>query len=305
MKFNEILIEISQNCNLSCIMCGFGRENNSPEKFMPFEQFKIIFDQIKGLSNVVRINGRGESTIHPQFKKILRYAGDCGVRISLFTNASFCNPEIIKLFELYEVQLFISIDATKKELIEQIRRGVNFEQIESNLRELKKLKTRPFIVFTLQELNINEIGPIAQFSLEHECNLIFNVVRRDQGIESFKNLVEQNKIYLEKEFGVAKEMLEKSSLICQIPDQIAGVIINEKKATTCGSKNVCPALSQELCVYYNGDVGPCNMFNPYFYGNLFENTLLEIWNGEKRREFMISHKSFYYCKNCACLMEDK
>ena len=65
--------------------------------------------------------------------------------------------------------------------------------------------------------------------------------------------------------------------------------------------NSCPALDKELCILYDGTATPCNMFNPYVYGNVFEQSLEEIWKGDARTNFLASHKDYYYCKNCANL----
>ena len=65
---------------------------------------------------------------------------------------------------------------------------------------------------------------------------------------------------------------------------------------------VCPKIKKELCVLYNGDITPCNMFNPYVYGNIHNESIEEILGGEKRKWFEKNHKSYYYCNNCACLV---
>lgn len=62
IKLKEILIEISQNCNLSCIMCGFGKENNNSKKFMSFDNFVKIFDKVKDNTQSVRLNA-GEKAL--------------------------------------------------------------------------------------------------------------------------------------------------------------------------------------------------------------------------------------------------
>ena len=64
-NLEELLIELSQNCNLDCIMCGFGKRNNSRDKFMSFEDFVEIYDKLGDKADKIRLNGRGESTIHP------------------------------------------------------------------------------------------------------------------------------------------------------------------------------------------------------------------------------------------------
>ncbi|MDO4729462.1 MAG: SPASM domain-containing protein [Bacteroidota bacterium] len=86
------------------------------------------------------------------------------------------------------------------------------------------------------------------------------------------------------------------------PDQLAGMQLNIISSTqTHGTMQSCPALNTELCVFFDGTVTPCNMFNPYIYGNIFKNSLSEIWSSQKRLDFLASHKNHYYCKNCSNL----
>ena len=63
----------------------------------------------------------------------------------------------------------------------------------------------------------------------------------------------------------------------------------------------CPAIERELCVLHDGTVTPCNMFNPYEYGSILEDSVEELRAGESFRWFQSNHKSHYYCRNCACL----
>jgi len=86
------------------------------------------------------------------------------------------------------------------------------------------------------------------------------------------------------------------------PDQLAGIQLKVTKPTqTHGTMQNCPALEKELCIFYDGTTTPCNMFNPYVYGNIFKQTLEEIWQSPERNKFLTSHKSHYYCQNCANL----
>lgn len=296
-ELDEILIEVSQNCNLNCIMCGFGYLNNRKDKFMSFETFKSIFEQLK--AKRIRLNGRGESTIHPDFVKILDYSAD-KASLNLFSNGNYINDEINERFIRYKVQLFYSIDAPTKVTLEKIRKGVKYERVIHNLLMQKNNSVRPFICFTLQEENFDLIEDIAKFAIKYNCNLIYNVVRRDVGYELFLDLVSKSIEYLQDSLSKVKVLFSDNDLIVNIPDQIAGYKIFDT-STTCGSKAECPAIDKEIFIAYNGDVGPCNMFNPYVYGNLNDESIDEIWNGEKRKKFILNQHSYYYCKNCACL----
>jgi MoaA/NifB/PqqE/SkfB family radical SAM enzyme len=285
-------------------MCGFGREHNAPQKFMKYNDFIDIFEKIKKHTMTIRLNGRGESTIHPNFKEIVKYVGDSGRKISLFTNGNYQDIEINQLFIQYEVQLFVSVDSASKNVLESIRFGADFDRINSNLDALLRLKDRPFIVFTLQEANFNEIISIAEYAISKNCHLIYNVVRRDHGMEPFVDMVIENEVNLSNSFDIALDMMNKRGLTCLTPDQIAGISLKTTKVSTYGSQTMCPALNREICIYYNGDVGPCNMFNPYRYGNINIDSFDDIWNGKNRESFIIEHKKHYYCQNCACLLEE-
>ncbi len=306
MKFEEVIVELSYNCNLSCTMCGFGKHVNPfhKSKFLPFESYKEILEQIGGISNTIRLNGRGESTIHPDFKEILDYTKKRfpQLNINLFSNMSFGNDKILQSLIKNDVQLFISMDSANKQNLVAIRRGAKFEDIVNNIKKLKSLSKRPFIIFTIQEENLFEIAEIAKFAFESNCHILFNTIRRDKGIEVFVKLVEDNKGKIKQQFNQVAELYNDSNLQYHLPDQLAGITLNSEYAKqTHGSMKNCPILDRELCILFDGTVTPCNMFNPYIYGNIKEQGLKEIWEGSKRKDFLTSHKYHYYCNNCANL----
>ena len=306
MKFEEIIIELSYNCNLSCTMCGFGKDANpfSKSKFLTFDDYKKILQQIGDKTKTIRLNGRGESTIHPDFTKILYYTKEKypNLNINLFSNFSFKNRRILEALIENNVQLFISLDSPNKDELIAIRKGANFQFIIDNIKDIKHLQNRPFVIFTIQEANIHRIFDIAKFAFDNNCQILYNTIRRDAGIETFVNLVNKQSTNISEQFKKVEELYSTSDLQCLYPDQLAGINLKLSNPTqTHGTMQRCPALDRELCILYNGTTTPCNMFNPYVYGNIFKQTLSEIWNSPERLEFLTSHKSHYYCKNCANL----
>lgn len=305
-EFEEIIVELSYNCNLSCSMCGFGNEVNpfSKSKFLALEKYKNILHQIGDKTKRIRLNGRGESTIHPKFIDILNYTKEQypEIVINLFTNLSFRNKKIIEALINNKVQLFISMDSSVASELTDIRKGAKFHFIEENIKRLKDLANRPFIIFTIQEANIHRIYDISKFAHNNNCHILFNTIRRDEGLGPFIKIVKEQIENISKEFGKATELFSSSNLQCLYPDQLAGINLNVLKATrTHGSMKSCPALDRELCIFYDGTITPCNMFNPYVYGNIFKQSLEDIWSSSERLDFLITHKSHYYCQNCANL----
>lgn len=302
IKLNEVLIEISQNCNLSCIMCGFGRENNRNDKFLSFDSFKMICDKIAPYTDNIRLNGRGESSIHKDFIPIIKYTYSKNKQITLFSNLSFKNYKIIESFLLTNPQIYISIDSPYKDNLESIRRGAKYENIISNLESLNTLAKRPFIIFTMQEINYTQIVPIAEFALYYNCGIIYNAIRRDSGVSEFSNIIKSNIDTIKKDFEYVRKLFLNHNLTALIPSQIAGINLFDYK-NTCKEKDICPNIQKELFIHYDGNVGVCNMFNPYIVGNIYKQSLEEILYGEKMQKFIKQHKIDAYCKNCACLKD--
>jgi MoaA/NifB/PqqE/SkfB family radical SAM enzyme len=287
-------------------MCGFGKDVKSFNKnhFMSFEKYKAILHQVGDKTKTVRLNGRGESTIHPDFIEIVNYTKQNfpQLNINLFSNFSFNNQRIIDVLITNCVQLFISMDSPNANELFAIRKGANFHFIENNIKQFKELYNRPFIVFTIQEVNIHRIFEMARFAFENNCQILYNTIRRDEGIEIFIEAVKQNYSSIINQFEKVHQLYGSSELQYLYPDQLAGVKLQVEKLTkTHGTMKQCSALDKELCILYDGTVTPCNMFNPYIYGNVFNQSLNEIWGNKERKVFLNSHKSYYYCQNCANL----
>lgn len=305
-SFKEIIVELSYNCNLSCSMCGFGKAVNpfSTSKYLSIEKYEAILNQVGGLTETIRLNGRGESTIHPDFIRILNFTKNLypKLNINLFSNFSFNNIEILNSLVDKGVQLFISLDSTEEDELADIRKGSRFKSILKNIEKVRNLSKRPFIIFTIQEVNIHRIFDIGNFAFQNDCHILYNTIRRDRGIESFVSIVHKNIQSIVEQFDNVHFLYKNSQLRCLYPDQLAGVYLNGvKPSRTHGSMESCPALENELCILYDGTITPCNMFNPFIYGNIFELDLNEVWEGKNRIDFLKSYKDHYYCKNCANL----
>ena len=309
MQYTEIIIELSHNCNLACTMCGFGREANPPakDKFMPKERFFALARSLAPKAQAIRLNGRGESTIHPDFLEMLswlhrEYPALC---INMFSNMSFRNADIINALIDCGVQLFISLDSTNAQTLANIRVGANFGYIADNIRALKAAKRRPFIVMTVQEKNLAEMEEMGHFALENDCSIICNTIRSDEikYIQGFIDRLRENPASVASALQAVQSAYKSAPhLQCLVPDQMAGVALPlETQQKTHGSLSCCPALETELCIFFDGTVTPCNMFNPYVYGNVFSTPLDEVLRGEKRSWFLQNYKSCNYCKNCANL----
>lgn len=84
----RLVLELSRNCNLNCSMCGFGGRPINSTLFMHSIVLQRLIDEYLVAVEEIRLNGRGESTLHPDFVPILQQVRESfpHARLTLFTN---------------------------------------------------------------------------------------------------------------------------------------------------------------------------------------------------------------------------
>ena len=84
----EVVLEITNHCNLACIMCP--RLNmKRPTGYMEIDLFKSIIDQIKDYAELVYLSGGlGDPMLHPKYPEMVNYSRKNDVRVGMSTNAA-------------------------------------------------------------------------------------------------------------------------------------------------------------------------------------------------------------------------
>lgn len=296
----RLVLEISHNCNLNCIMCGFGGQPIDKNKFINEDLLEKIFTEKEFLSKIteIRLNGRGESTINPNFPEIVAKVADYfpDARLSLTSNLMFSNENIVEIMNDYKIDLLISVDSSKKNDYEAIRKGSNYNLLIKRLKKIEK----GHIIFTLQQRNIEQIQSMGEFAQEYGFGFILNIIRVDDPIykQEFCKLLSIKSELIIKQIEALHSIIPADKLF--IPDQIWGRKIPENLATTITSWSLskCPNTLEEIMISYDGFIFPCNMFNPHTLGNMNEGSLKKIWNSKKRRHFLENYRDNYYCQKC-------
>lgn len=306
-KPKRLVIELSHNCNLNCIMCGFGGKVINKKKFIEkriVEKLSLEKDFFSDI-NEIRLNGRGESTINPDFPKLVTLIKNIfpRSRLSMTTNLMFKNDKIMDLINENNIELVISIDSPEKEKYEFIRKGANYKTL---IRRINKIK-KGHVIFTLQKYNINDIKNMGEFTAKLNLGFILNVIRVDDEKykKEFTHLLSVKWNSLLQQVEALHNLIPFNKLF--IPDQIWGKKIPDELVTTktSGSLPICPNVKDELMISYNGVIHPCCMFNPFIYGNIaYDNLIQSIWNSYKRKTFINSYKTNQYCQHCEYMIHE-
>ncbi len=88
-----INIELTNHCNLRCLICPHGHDLIKKKGYMDVAVYKKIIDEISEcpdwVPNRINLVGVGESLLHPAFMEMAKYSKQAGYTQILTTNAFF------------------------------------------------------------------------------------------------------------------------------------------------------------------------------------------------------------------------
>lgn len=245
-------IELSDACNLRCIMCTQGIEDGVKGAGPMDTAFaKKMIDQgaDHGLRSI-KVNWRGESSLHRDLVEVIRYAKSRGILdVQMNTNGiPFTAERIRDVIEAGLDRVIFSMDGATKETYERIRVRASFEKLRENVMHFWRIRgqmgrVRPFIRIQMVRMKENA----------HEVQ---------QFIEMWKPYVDDIRI---------SDVSNRGQGDVNVGDQIAV------------ARAVCPQPWQRMIVARDGRVLPCcsDWHMEWVIGDAKAQPLQEIWTGER------------------------
>ena len=297
----KILLELTNNCNLDCIMCGVGRNPYDAKKNLSLDLVKSLCNDVLKKVSYLRLNGLGESTILPNFLEYLELISGLPLQLEIVTNLNVKNQLVWKKLIDANTNFLISCDSSNPRIYETIRRRASFSVFKHNLKLLSDSISHPLqaqIIFTLMKININEIQGVMEMALDFGLGgVIINVVKSEANNQKW---IDNNFDLILQLFYKASSFAKKHGVKLKLPDHLGNFLIDTEISNP-SSKNQCFNPWKEVYIRYNGDATVCNMLNPYIYGNLNLMSFEDLWSGANSQMFRklantrIKHP---YCKDC-------
>ncbi len=216
----EMTFEISNTCNLECIMCNgefsnLIRKNIEKLPDIPDYYNEYFFEEIKEfLPHLKRVRFMGgEPFLIKQYAPIMSFLvnKNPSCKIHIQTNGTILNNAVKQIIESKNVEISISIDSLQKETYEKIRKNANFEKVISNLNYFSE-RAKMFnqlinINFCVMYDNWMEVPSIVKFCDKNKftLNLIPVDYPRISSLRICKKKYLQNilKYSIENYFGIS------------------------------------------------------------------------------------------------------
>ncbi|MEE3343695.1 MAG: radical SAM protein [Bacilli bacterium] len=170
---NQLLyatIELTNACNFKCKHCYLGSKKDF--KFINKNELFKLLDELKKLGCISLILTGGEPLLHPDFKEIYTYAKKKGFLITLFTNGSLLDDDIVNLLKLYKPAMIeISLYGTNKTTYKRFTsRDFNFDKLKDNIKKLRDNNIRVRFKTVLLKQTYNQIDKMNKIAKELNCD---------------------------------------------------------------------------------------------------------------------------------------
>jgi len=257
--------------------------------------FKKIIDDIAPICNTIGVSYCGEPLLNKDIFKMVRYASDKGMCVSMLTNGVLLNADARNgVLDSGLNFMAISMDGASKHTYESIRIGASFETLVDNIRLFVKERNHRRLSYPSIDLQM----VVTQKNI-HEVDA-FKKLARDLGVERayLKSLhIDRSKEDVDYVKNLEKDYFVNSTTL---PTRY---IVNKQGNLELKDKGLCPQKVRTPVITTDGDVLPCcfNIFGEQVLGNIANQRFLDIWNSGKYIDFrcnLAMHRKLTMCANC-------
>jgi len=338
----QVDIKITNACNLRCKTCAqwgeagymLGAPSSVVREIVPLDVYKRMVDDISGLRPWIYIWG-GEPFLYPDLLPLLTYMKQNRLIGSVVTNGVFLAKHTEELVDIGWDALALSLDGTR-EIHDTIRGRVGtYDQLMASVRAIqdekkKRSRHKPSIILitTVSKDNagyLEEIFDVGE-ELGIDLMLLYYAWFTTEEIGHRHEAVMQQRLGITpkawKGYLWSFDEIDPGSVVESVRQ------IRSKKYSfpyllipDLGYEDIpryyqepANTFGYERCVYPwmatdimpNGDVAPCRDYPDYVVGNIKEDSIINIFNGERYRKFRTALKEagglFPICARCCGLM---
>lgn len=300
-KISALQFELSSRCNERCIHCYIpnGKKNNGFD--MPLSKVKSILDEFAALGGIhVTLSG-GEAFLHKDLIEICKYCREKDLKISILSNLIALKEEHIKDLKAVNLSLIqVSLYSMNPEIHDFITKVKgSFHKTVNAIEMLVAADIPVQISCPLMKANKEGYEKVLEYAQSLKVKAQTDYIMMAQADLNTDNLA--NRLSLEETEKVIRTIIEtdidyreKTLKQASISEEMEFDLERYKNQPLCGVGY------DNCCITANGDVYPCAGWQDYVLGNVYKQSLQEIWeNSERIKELRkVTQASFPQCLEC-------
>ena len=282
-------IEPTNHCNLKCPECPSGLGSlTRPLGLMKTEFFQKLVDEISVKGFYLQLFFQGEPYINKNLPRMIRYAQEKHMYVSVSTNGHFINKDNAdEILEAAPDKIIYSIDGLDEESYQNYRVGGTFAQADDGLKALTQRKKylglkKPFVElqFIVMKQNEHLLDKVLEYGRESGVD---KVVFKTMQVSSYRNALN----FLPVNEKYRRYEVESDTF------KVKGKL-----------KNKCFALWRTSVITWDGRVVPCcfDKDAAFELGMLNGHGFSSVWNSDKytafRQNILANRQGMDMCSNC-------
>ena len=281
--FQGVALEITKRCNLRCRHCYLAAGEVAGQELSTLE-IKALLAAVRAAGGVSAAIGGGEPLLREDWLEIVQHALDCGLLVSLGTNATLVDERRAAQLAALPIKVQISLDGASREVHDSIRGEGSYAATVAAIDRLVRAgKARDLVVaFTPMRPNVHEVEAIVDFARVR----LIPVVQFPPLTPSGRARERWSALLLDED-----ETLRFWDTVARRAEQLHGEM---DLLADCLAMNIHQAgrpyqctIGSQLRIDPEGNVYPCQCFHygeEFSLGNLRNQSLAAMIAGEKLRD---------------------
>lgn len=298
---SSLQFELSSRCNERCIHCYIPNEKKNKGFDMPTAKVKSILDEFAAMGGIhVTLSG-GEAFLHKDLIEIARYCREKDLKISILSNLISLKDEQIQALKevnlsLIQVSLY-SMDPDVHDFITTVKGS--FERTKSAIEKLVAADIPVQISCPIMKANRHGYDKVLDYAKSLKIKAQTDFIMMARSDLDTDNLA--NRLSLEETEELLRDIIvhdtqyrDKTLEQRPITDEIKFDLERFRRQPVCGVGY------DNCCITANGDVYPCAGWQDFVLGNVYKQSLQEIWENSERVKQLrkITQASFPQCLEC-------
>lgn len=278
-------IEITNKCNLDCQMCPRQRLG-VPLEHMPFDQFQRIVGRLCGVTKVT-LTGWGEPFTHPDLFPMIELCKGRGLYTQLTTNGTMLEEKLDSIIGSRLDAITFSVDSIKGHDTFGHENGEALKNVEGLIDRRQGNSPQISLQATLHRGYAQDIYDVIAYAARVGVDRV-NLGRLDTRFAVHllrPSEAEEKEIFKEarrlgRRLGIQVDIIQ-----CAVSTGISRLFYRLLRHGLHRLGRYCLKTYNYFYINVRGEVTPCCGLPNYALGNIFEEDLGSIWQGEKFRYF--------------------
>ena len=314
-----LYLETTNRCNLPCTTCPRTFEELEPAANMSWDLFRSIVDQYPEIARVV-LHGVGEPLMVPNLPRMVRYLKARGIYVLFNTNGTLLNERRGRdLIDSGLDELRVSLDAAEPQAFKAVRGKDAFDRIVANVRNFRALQRAvsaetPRVSLWLTGLKETIAQLPAFVDLAHSIDVSEVHLQRLVYFPNGQGLASAEQALFERletrEEALIRQAAARAAELAVRFDASGATEPGTSLKRTPGGRPWSLCTRPWTLMYFtaHGKALPCCIapfsmrgYDAFTLGDATQDTLRNIWNGEKYRAFrrdLLGETPPPCCANC-------